>query len=416
MRKKWSSIFLFSIIAICCNAQTAGYKFYSLLDSVKTSGFYNIELTPELNAHLKTDYSDFRVVNDSGKWVPHQLWFPGNKISADVLKWDLHYTKTEDTKLNTTLLIEAEKKTISNICLVIKNTEAERFCTLSGSDDKSSWFVINDSIKISPVANQKTVENTFKINFPPNNYKFYKVVILNNNKDPFAINGVVNESVADLPVYFKLKLISNPQPSIVQKDSSKISYIKITQQLPYHFDKISLQLSGVKYFFRKVDLYIPASNDHSFTNPGQLLQSFTISNNSTLQFGIPLSNAPVFYLLINNDDNLPLKVTSINTAFNERYITTYLENGDEYRLIMGNTAATPPNYDLANIKTNFPDTIPFLSFQKIIPFTETPTIAVVTKNNNWILWSAIAIVLFILLLFTKKMVKEVDKRKEHDHL
>src|SRR5882762_4819983 len=111
MRKKWSSIFLFYMITVCCNAQTAGYKFYSQLDSVKTSGFYNIELTPELNAHLKTDYGDLRIVNDSGKWVPHQLWFPSNKISADVLKWDLHYTKTEDTKLNTTLLIEAEKKT-----------------------------------------------------------------------------------------------------------------------------------------------------------------------------------------------------------------------------------------------------------------------------------------------------------------
>ena len=150
MKKRWSSIFLFCLINICCAAQTAGYKFYSLLDSVKTSGFYNIEITPTLSAHLKTDYSDLRIVNDSGKWVPHVMHFPEREINYDVLTMDLKFTKIENANVSTTLIIENGKDIISNLGLIIKNTAAERFCSLSGSDDKKNWFVINDSILVNP--------------------------------------------------------------------------------------------------------------------------------------------------------------------------------------------------------------------------------------------------------------------------
>ena len=59
---------------------------------------------------------------------------------------------------------------------------------------------------------------------------------------------------------------------------------------------------------------------------------------------------------------------------------------------------------------------PFLSFQKINPFEQKQVVVTPVKNNKWILWGAIIAVLFILLLFTQKMVKEVNKRKEHDSI
>jgi hypothetical protein len=416
MRKKRISILFFSIITVCCNAQTGGYKFYSQLDSVKKSGFYSIELTPELTAHLKTDYSDLRIVNDSGKWVPHVLHFPEGEVVNDVINFDLKFTQLENNKANTSLIIVNGKNIISNIGLVINNTLAERFCTLSGSDDSKNWFVINDSVLINPKPAETGTTNTFFIAFPPSNYRFLKIVIRNNNKDPFEIRRIVQSSTAALPVNYQPKSFQNPAVSISQKDSGKISYIKISQQQPYHFDNISLKLSGVKYFFRKADLYIPDGNNHSFSNPGQLLHSFTISNNSTLQFKVPLSNATIFYLIINNEDNLPLKVAEVNITVNSHYITSYLEKDNNYKLILGNKLATFPIYDLSNIYTKISDSIPLLSAGNATALKENSITVKPVKNNKWILWTAIIAVLFILLLFTKKLVGEVDKRKQDDSL
>ena len=402
---------MFSLITISCSAQTGGFKFYGKLDTVKTAGFYNVELTPEITARLKTDYSDLRIVNEAGKWIPHVLHAPAYERTAHDVARELKFSITENTKLNTGILIESSKNKSSNIGLIITNTAAERFCTLSGSDDKSNWFIINDSISLNPIPSEKGSENIFRIDFPPNSYSFYKVVIHNNNKDPFNIKGVVEYAPAPEIKNPLNKLNENPAATIQQKDSGKISYIKISQQLPFHFDNISLQLSGVKYYNRKVDLYIPDAGNHSFSNPGELLRSFIVSNNSTLQFTVPLTKASVLYLLINNEDNLPLVVKSVKTSCSNHYITTYLENAGNYTLIMDNKAAVLPNYDLTELNTNIPDSIPFLHVGKITPAKENDAPVTTEKNNKWMLWFAIAAALIILLFFSYKMLTEVDKRK-----
>jgi hypothetical protein len=410
MKKKWINLLLFGFITVSCAAQTDGYKFYSKLDSVKTSGFYNVEVTPELSAHVKTDYSDLRIINASNKWVPHVLHAPWYERTSHQAAYDQKFSIIENSKANTVILIESSKNISSNIGLIITNTAAERFCTLSGSNDKENWFVINDSILLNPSASENETENIFSINFPPTSYRFYKVEIHNNNKDPFNIKGVVKYSSPEVRDTLR-KLNDNPVVSLQQKDSGKISYIKITQQQPYQFDNISLQLSRVKYYNRKVDLYVPDADNSSFANPGQLLQSFTISNNSTLKFNILLTKSSVLYLLINNEDNLPLTVDSVKTACSNHYITTYLEAGSSYRLIMDNENAVMPNYDLSKLNSKIPDSISFLQFGKITAFTEIKPVVTAAKNNKWILWFAIAAALLILLFFTYKMFKEVDKRE-----
>ena len=410
MKKNWINILLFALISFNAAGQTGGYKFYCRLDSVRTAGFYNIEITPELSAHIKTDYSDIRIVNEAGKWIPHILHTPSTERTGMMFSLDAKFSIIENSGTRTTVIIEREQKVSSNIVFAITNTTAERFCTLSGSYDRKNWFVINDSILLKPAADENATENISRVDFPPTNYKFYKVVIHNNGKDPFNIKTVMEYTGLSKIRNTPDKLSENPAPIIQQKDSGKISYIKVTQQQSYQFDNISLQLSGVKYYSRKVDLYVPGTDKSSFTEPGQLLQSFTVSNNSTLQYNVPLTKSAVFYLLISNEDNLPLTVTGVKTACSNHYITAYLEAGT-YRLIMDNEDAVMPAYDLVKLNNKIPDSISFLQVEKTEAFTENKPVVIEAKNNKWMLWLAIALALVILVFFTYRMLKEVDKRK-----
>ena len=411
MRKKWINILLLILIPGFLSAQTNGYRFYSLLDNVKNDGFYNITVTPDLNAHIKTDYSDIRIINDSGKWVPHILRNPSEEVVNDAISFSLKFKKQDIPGISTTLIIENSFEKISNIGLNINNTQAERFCTLSGSNDNKEWFVINDSILINPLPSEKETQNTFIINFPPSTYHFFKIVINNKNKDPFNIKAVTWQSEAGIMIYNKFRKIENPVTNILQKDSGNISYIKITQQQPFHFDYVSLKLSGAKYFSRSVYLYLPSDDVSSFSNPGQLLQSFTISNNSTLQFHVPLTKATVLYFFIKNEDNLPLKVNEVKTACSNHYLTAYLEKGNNYKLILDNESAGFPKYDLSKLDNKITDSATLLKSGSTTPFAENKTVEVKAKNNKWMLWVAIVAALLILLFFTYKMLKEVDKRK-----
>jgi hypothetical protein len=115
--------------------------------------------------------------------------------------------------------------------------------------------------------------------------------------------------------------------------------------------------------------------------------------------------------LIRNEDNLPLKVNEVKTASFNHYVITYLEAGDDYKLLMDNQMAVTPNYDIPTLSDKTPDSIPLLQFGKLTAMDENGFDQDADKNNGWILWSSIAAALLILLFFTYKMLKEVDKRK-----
>lgn len=410
MKAKWINLLLISLLSFSVAAQTTGYTYFCIPDTVKQSGFYKIELTPEINAHVNTAYSDIRIVNKEDKWVPHVVITPAQIRINETVIMDLNFSIRENNPVNTTILVESPKRDISNIGLVIKNTAAKRFCTLSGSDDQHNWFVINDSIVLGTAFEEDATDGILRIDFPSSNYKYFRIIIYNNHKDPFHINNVVHYTLA-APIKFpENKITQNPTTIINQRDSGKISYILVRQQQGYHFNNMSLRLAGPKYFYRKAALYVADTSGRFLSNTGKLLQSFTISNNSTLQFRTPLSNAPAFYIVIENGDNLPLTVKEVTTSNEETFLAAYLEKGEAYKLIMGNPLAEKPAYDISLLNSAvILDSAVLLSAKNVTAFThELPAVTAV-KSNKWMLWSVTAAVLFILLFLTQKMIREVDK-------
>ena len=410
MKKKIASLLLFcTITTLSSFAQVAGWHYQAAIDSVKEAGFYNIVLTPEITTHLKTDYNDLRIVNDSGKWVPHLLRLPNTELTVEQIIWELQIIKKENTTAFTELIIKSLPAAISNLVLKLKNTDAERFCTLTGSDDSKKWFIINDSILIRPGKPVDDIQVRFNIQFPLTNYKFYKLILYNNGKAPFDIIGVASAGPATGPDTALIqKPIENPAASIIQKDSDKISYIKVTQQAKYHFDEIRFKISGAKYFSRAVDLYIPQSAAHSFKNPGQLIKSFTISNNNTLQFRVPLINANTFYLIIYNEDNLPVKIDEVKTYNSFRIATAYFEKGNNYKMVMDNATATIPNYDLQQLNISNKQLLPSATIGAIAAIPQ-PAIIITSANNKWLIWLTIGIAAIVLGFFTYKLIIEMNK-------
>ncbi len=410
MKRKQYSLWLLFIMAACCaTAQTSGYHYKAAINPVKESGLYNIVFTPAVTAHLKTDYSDLRIVNSVGKWVPHLLrTINSEKIAEKVLR-SLPFIKKENSSNNTELIITNASSSISNFILKMKNTAAERYGTLTGSDDAKNWFVINDSILIKPSKMDDENIAGFNIYFPQTNYRYYKIIINNKGKSPFNILGVQTTGLANNTSLHKSFV--NPDVAIFQQDSGKYSYVRVTQSAAYHFDEIQLNISGVRYFYRNVELYIPSSARHSFRNPGQLQQSFIISNNSTLQYKIPIVNAAVFYLVVSNEDNLPLKMDAVKTFNSYLSATAYLEKENKYELILDNTAAASPSYDLQQLNISAATSLPEAAIGNIVAINKA-FVNDQKKNGKWMIWLAIATASLVLSFFTYKLVKDMNKEKE----
>jgi hypothetical protein len=145
---------------------------------------------------------------------------------------------------------------------------------------------------------------------------------------------------------------------------------------------------------------------------GQAVSTFTLSNNSTLRFNTALQNATVFFLVINNEDNPPLSIDSVNTYLPYRFITAHLEQGNSYRLFVGNERAKAPEYDLPAIDSLVPYINPTLNIEEIIAVENTSTAADKNKFDTVLIWAAIFVALIILLFFTRHILKEVNKKSD----
>ena len=411
MKKKLHKLLLILLLnQLQVTGQTNGFGYEAAIQAVDSSGFYNVVLTPRLNVYSPIDYSDFRIVNDSGKWVPHLVWYPNEHLTTDAVSYNMTIIKNEAGKNE--VIIKNGLSDISNITFTIKNAAAERYCKLVGSDDLQSWFVINDSIKIVYDTDGQTGITNFTLLFPAVNYKYFRINIDGTGKEPFKILKASTCLNTSLPgKTFRFPSMENPVKNIVQKDSGGLSYIKVEHGASYHFQQVELKVSGVKYFNRKAKLYVPVMGNHSFSNPGELISDFTISNNSTLHFAVPLTQSTIFYIVIQNDDNLPLKIDTVKTFVDYRVATVYLEKGHRYKLLMDNPAASKPHYDLRFTDIPSREKIPVAVVGGVLQLKQAVKALPPKDNPLQLIWLVIAIAAIVLGFFTYRLIRDMNQSK-----
>ncbi|RYD90379.1 MAG: hypothetical protein EOP54_24055, partial [Sphingobacteriales bacterium] len=332
MKKRGINILFAFLFCIPAYAQVTGYGFYSEIGAPVKPGFYSIRLTPALTPFIKTDYSDVRIVDTAGKWIPHIINSNSHQQVTGESLYKMEFEAVEDAAKNTVLMITASDSTASCIGLDIANTLARRFCSVAGSNDQQQWFSISDSIMLSPADRVGDDPEPFKIYFPVSRYKYYRITIYNSGKDPFQVTAVY--SIMLNTQTLNAAFINNPPPSISQKDSGNVTIVKITQSQAYHFDQLEIKISGATYFNRKAMLYGEEENGNS--SRVTMKEPMIISNNSRLKWPVTLNKSQHLYLHIYNEDNPPLTVTSATTALQEKFIMAFLDTGNSYRLIMNN--------------------------------------------------------------------------------
>lgn len=411
MKKKLVSTLLFVSIIFSCFAQTAGYTFKADIGPIQQSGFWNIIITPEINARVKPDYSDLRILNDAAKWVPHVLRAPGAEHTNQAAAWDLFITKNENNPTYTELIVRSDKMEINNLILELKNTSVERFGDLTGSEDSINWFVVNDSILLSPSSTGKNNVSSFTINFPRNSYRFYKIYVNNKGKAPYNFINVktlaATSAITGLPF---AEFIQNPSPDFTQKDSAKYSYITVSQKAPYQVSKIAFKISGTKYFNRSVDLFVH-NLPRNAAEAARPWKRFLLTNNSQLEFLLPAIKDSTFYLVVKNEDNLPIQLTEISTYSKLYVATAYLEKGKAYSMIMGNANASMPNYDIqSNDIDPKKDTMIAAVGSIEMFYSKNPDNKNSWLNNKWLLWLVITGAAVTLAFFTFKLANDLKKK------
>jgi hypothetical protein len=388
--------FLFLIMTGYAHAQS--FKNKAVIDSVTQSGFYAIEITPELSSLVATDFSDLRIFDQSGKPVPYLIGSHIPLMDSTLFHPLTILKNTENDSGQSVLLIaNSGHAMIDAFYLRIQNAAVSRTISLSGSNDGLKWFSIIENLGLERRFIQDKDSFVENISFPLSSYKFFRIVIYNGKNDPLDVLSVHRRIHPDTTE--RISLFQNPAISYSRKDSSRITWLRFDNARAFHISHVFIHVKSPRFFKRQADLLvgdIPAGN-------------FVISSDSVFDLSLPVFNDSVFTVKIYNEDNPSLDITGASTAQNEDRIIAYLESGKTYRMEMTNKQAGMPHYDLINFKDSIPKNIKIIGVSKPVPASIAQLVADDNLNHPW-LWPVLVFVLIVMGLFTYGLTKDMAKR------
>jgi len=400
------SIALFLILLSPGYVNAQHFKYAAALNEVDTTGFYTITMSPLLGSFIKTDFSDVRIADQNGHWVPHILQ-QGNSAWEESLftSFPILQNTVNDSGKNLLVIENTKPGGINKLKLILKNAAVNRSAILSGSFNRQHWYVIDDYIMIN--RSHETIKDEYiqEIILPLVKYQYLKLVIDNVHNDPLLITKAGFYALPDFkkPVIYQV----NPAPLFTQKDSNNYSYIEVKQEANYQFDKISINASGARFYSRDVQICLPEYGVNKIPKAGFVIGNFKLMPATTAVYYLLKTKTSLFYIVIKNGDSPPLKIENISTELQTVALVAYLDKGKKYKLVFGDSLASFADYDLQSFKDSI-TTQRALKYGNIYA-TSKKEPKTNSKHKNWWIWPSIILAGLTLVFLTFRLTADINK-------
>lgn len=405
-----SNIFLFCLTTI---TQTAFCQFAYKADigEVKQSGFHKIAITPAIAAKSKPDFSDIRIMDDSGKFVQYILQRDQPVFNKEEIQTIPLISTKKSRNGNTQLILEVGQDTTLltrqesySLVLAMEKANAYRNASISGSRDLKQWYVISDRITLDAQSNQPGNETIQVISLPSAGYRYLGIEMYDKGLVPVKI--VKSGFILNKSIYGNYTLL--PSPRLVQKDSSNHkSYITIHFNDTYPVSKIHFTVESSALYKRKIIVY-----DTSGISGRMLAEGIASPGMDSLI----LAGEKVKYLVmvVENNDNQPIRFSNVYAYQLQHSLIAHLLQGKNYSIVTGNRKATAPVYDLSYFKDSIRLTPEELNLQDPQPYQN--HLAEKTANKNivtmlWV-WVPIGIVLLALIWLSFRLIKDISNKRQ----
>ena len=386
-----------------------GQRTSGTINSVATEGMHKILLTPEIRSAANEDLSDFRIYDGKQNEVPYFL--AGRMVQ--VLKGFEDYPIVEKNsvpKKSTSYIIENPSlKKLSGISLTVSNSDGIKTYDLSGSNDKNQWFGISNKATIGDLNNNEQTESVKNITFPLSAYKYFKITFNDSLSLPINVlrAGTLRENIQiEKMIPVKTEIIATEELK-----SEKKTVIKIGFKNKQVINQIDFVIKSPKLFKRSAIIYklLERKRKRKTETYKEILYQFTLSSDAktTIQ-NLKISDS-AFFVEIDNRDNPPLDISSLNFSQLPVYVVAELSPNQQYTVKAGDWNLVAPDYDIASFSNINTANLPLANIVDV----KTETIAAANKiavpfwQQPWFLWFCIAVGGAAIAYFTLSLIRDL---------
>lgn len=398
---KLSGIFIALWLVNLTGLGAQSFQYNADLPAIDSSGFYQVQVPPEIGLLAGEGYEDIRLYSKQGRETPYLLKQEKPVSREKRFKTYSVLNKTYESGCCTRIIIEnPRKKDINNLSLLVKNARIRKTASLSGSNDREQWFAIDNEFNLQNLYSDTGTTEVKILDFPQTDYKYYRLTIRDSNANPLNIRKVgYYDHEAQRGQYFNL-----PTPSISQIDSTNGStYLAIHFEQPYHINRLNFQVTDPVYYHRQARIIDQKTNKR--------LKRFVLSSKQTPEVSFHQVKSDSLLIIIENQDNPPLVIDEVEADQLKHSLIAYLEGGKAYEIRLGNEKLGRPAYDLQHFEDSIPNRLTTLSPESPNPIEKK------RKGKNkpdsffesklW-LWVPLGIVIALLGFLSIRMVRQME--------
>lgn len=404
------------IVLGACTVQMFGQtqKYSAPVTGIKENALYKIPLSPAYKQYMASDMHDVRIWDSKQHEVPYVLLSePLLKSKSDFVPYEI-VSQEHFRTYSEIIILNKNKDKISNIAFNINNSDAYKYCSIEGSDDNSQWYSISQLQELSLLYNDVYTNQYKGIYFPLNDYKYFRLTVDDWYSHPLKINSAG---------YFKNSVIAGKlydvlfSKTITEDSNKKTTTIALKFNNNQSVNRIDFVIAGPRLYKRHAVMY--AKRTRSYKNKteeyAENLTEFELSSDGSLLIDIPQVNEKEVFIEIENKDNPPLQLTSIQCRQQASYLVCDLNAKESYTLRSGDLQLKSPEYDLINFVSHIPQLLPEASLGPVKELPQTvvghPKKELSFVETPQFLWLCLGIGCIVILFFSKSLLKDMGKKE-----
>lgn len=411
---------IISSVLFLCLISTGYGKEYTYTSTVQTpypKGYQKVDLNPQVLGLLQPNYADLRLLDSNQNEVPYILR-KETKTSMHRFFKEYPILINQPAPNGTSVIVfeNPDKEEINQFNFVVKNTAVNKSARLSGSNDQKNWFLIRDHISLHAMHNSQNTTELKLLNFPLVDYSYFKLEVNDSNSLPIQFEKVgyydyqsVNGSMTTTP----LQLVS-------VRDSNKITYTHLKYNSSTRTERMRVLVSGPEFYYRKIHFKIKRTSTNRKGKTKMYwdyIGTYYLDSNTENIFDLGGQNLKDVYVEIENGDDQPLKIETIESYLLKNYLVAELDSSMTYAVVFGNPKARSPKYDLRHFANNIPEDLPVVKMSEM--FTNKEKQTSINSNhwldNKYLIWTIIAVVGMVLAFISFSMIKEMGKKEKETH-
>jgi hypothetical protein len=360
---------------------------------VERQGHYLILLSPEVVARSLPSMEDIRVLAPDSTLVPYLLRTEPERVS-EARAVPFSVLRNERVGKHTVVEFEVPAGTLMDgFELGIRNAQVNKVARITGSDDRSRWYMVKDACVALSGSGQ--ARGMRWMDLPLSDHRYYRIELNDSLTAPVQVLGVGHTVQARS----EGRYVSAGTIRWDRREEKGRTVFRVHAEHPLVIDRIHYTTSDTMPFLRKADLYTMRSEWRTERKRRKVLHiwredlgSRTLTSYQRAVIEGARAVVDTLYLEVGNGDDRPLAITSLEVLQLQRSLFAPLSPGLTYTLTTGDAQANAPQFDIAHFRDSLPMPIDTLT---IAALTAIPA-AVSAENpfdpsTSW-LWVAILLV------------------------